>query len=223
MWTQARDLTGQRFGKLVALERADHPSTRAHWRCRCDCGNEATKNSKYLLCGDTRSCGCDQRAMRAAGNQRYGRLPKSYPREYSIWRSVKSRCCTKSSAGYEHYGAKGITICDRWRDDFAAFLADMGPCPDGLTIDRRDPAGHYTPDNCRWATWAVQAANKQNTIRVTFRGESMTLPAVVAASGVNYHSLHHRITACGESADAAVRHLTRPSFSSRRSRQQPRP
>jgi hypothetical protein len=161
--TKAKDLTGQRFGKLTVVCRSDppNPTRRAHWLCRCDCGADAVKNGKYLLCGDTTSCGCDQRAMRARGNPKYGatiaRL--DHRREYTIWRSMKSRCLTPSSSNYRFYGAKGVAVCDRWRDDFCAFLADMGPCPEGYTLDRIDPFGHYTPDNCRWATWAEQHKN----------------------------------------------------------------
>lgn len=75
---------------------------------------------------------------------------------------MKSRCYVASASNYRFYGAKGIVVCDRWRDDFLAFIADMGPCPEGLTIDRINPDGNYEPGNCRWATWELQRATARH-------------------------------------------------------------
>lgn len=160
----ARDLTGQRFGVLVVIQRAPANTSatkRAHWLCRCDCGVEIVKLGKYLICGDTRSCGCVQAAMWSRGNPKHGAVIAStdYPREYSIWRSMKSRCYVESSSNYRFYGARGVTVCDRWLNDFRAFVADMGRCPADFTIDRIDPTGNYEPANCRWLSWAEQHRN----------------------------------------------------------------
>lgn len=156
--TTAKDLTGERFGKLRVLHREPKENPRAFWRCLCDCGTETVKMGKYLLCGDTNSCGCEQRASRARGNPRQGGGTASM-REYGIWRSMKSRCYVKSSSNYRYYGAKGVTVCDRWLKDFRVFLADMGPCPENYTIDRIDPCGNYEPANCRWLSWPDQHRN----------------------------------------------------------------
>lgn len=160
-WTQAKDLTGQRFGKLLVLHREPKDNPRTFWRCRCDCGQSTVKMGKYLTSGDTRSCGCDQRAMRQRGNPKYADTiaHRDHRREYTIWRSMKSRCLVKSSSNYRFYGAKGVTVCEAWRDDFAAFYRDMGPCPENYTLDRIDPFGHYEPANCRWLSWDEQHRN----------------------------------------------------------------
>jgi hypothetical protein len=155
-------LLGRRFGKLVVLERHQNPaSMRAFWLCRCDCGTEAVKMGKYLLNGDTRSCGCDQRTYRARGNHKHGDIiaKLDHKREYTIWRSMKSRCYTPSSSNYRFYGAKGVSVCDRWLSDFRHFIADMGQCPPDYTLDRINPSGNYEPDNCRWASWELQHKN----------------------------------------------------------------
>ncbi len=154
----AINLTGRRFGQLTVVERAPNAGRRAMWRCLCDCGTVAVKKGKYLLNGDTNSCGCAQRQRRESGNPKYGDTAKGR-REYTIWRSMKSRCYTPTSSNFKFYGARGVTVCDRWRDDYAEFLADMGPCPADYTLDRIDPRGNYEPSNCRWASWDVQHGN----------------------------------------------------------------
>lgn len=208
VFTTAKDLTGSRFGKLVVVQRAEQQrGRRAHWLCQCDCGQLAVKNSKYLLCGDTTSCGCEQKAMRARGNMKHGATPAKRTREYHLWRSMKSRCYVKSSSGFRHYGARGVTVCQRWLESFPAFLEDMGRCPQGWTLDRIDANGNYEPSNCRWAAWETQYSNKRKVLRCTLNGVPMTLAQAARASGVRYDSLHHHVRMLGESADDAVRHL----------------
>lgn len=162
MKTTVRDLTGQRFGKLTVVQREPRPNTsRAFWLCHCDCGKHAVKMGKYLTCGDTKSCGCDQAEMRARGNAKYGDTiaHHDHMREYSIWRSMKSRCYTKSTSNYRFYGGKGVTVCPEWLDSFLNFYRDMGECPEGFTLDRINPFGNYEPANCRWLSWAEQHRN----------------------------------------------------------------
>src|SRR4029077_3212463 len=114
------DLTGVRFGQLVVLTQALTRKNRACWLCVCDCGVHTVKKAKYLLNGDTSSCGCEQRASRARGNPLQGNARNLHKREYTIWRSMKSRCYVTSSSNYRFYGARGVTVCDRWRSDFRA-------------------------------------------------------------------------------------------------------
>jgi hypothetical protein len=90
---------------------------------------------------------------------------KRYPLQAS-WRQMINRCYNEFSASYEDYGARGITVCDRWRDPvngYARFLADMGPRPEGFSLDRINNDGNYTPRNCRWADLATQSRNKRWT------------------------------------------------------------
>ncbi len=165
------DLTGQRFGRLVAIEVALKRGNR-RWICRCDCGTTKPVLQQSLLSGLTHSCGCLRREATAANNRTHG---LSHRAEYQIWCGMKQRCEYPPHICYARYGGRGIRVCERWQD-FAAFLADMGPRPSTKhSLDRIDSNGDYSPDNCRWSTSSEQASNTRRTRLVTFRGE--TLPA----------------------------------------------
>jgi hypothetical protein len=96
-----------------------------------------------------------------AGRLKHGHRQGKASPEYCSWRAMKVRCYNTNREDYEDYGGRGIKVCDRWKDSFANFLADMGPRPQGTTIDRRDVNGDYEPDNCWWATYEHQNINKR--------------------------------------------------------------
>lgn len=91
-----------------------------------------------------------------------GGITAENPREYKAWLRMKTRCLNKNDKSYEHYGARGITICDRWKNSFANFLEDMGKMGNKNSVDRIDPQRGYSPDNCRWADWWEQQRNRSN-------------------------------------------------------------
>ncbi len=90
---------------------------------------------------------------------------------YQLWFGMRSRCETKSNSGYYAYGARGIKVCDRWQK-FENFYADMGPRPEGMSLDRINNDGDYCPENCRWATRKEQAQNRRNNVFLTLKGET---------------------------------------------------
>jgi len=79
----------------------------------------------------------------------------------NIWDSMLSRCYNKNNESYKYYGELGVTVCSRWRYFFTNFVEDMGPRPEGYTLERKNPFGNYEPDNCEWATRKEQANNKR--------------------------------------------------------------
>lgn len=105
--------------------------------------------------------------------------------EYIVWASMIARCHNPRSSGYPKYGARGIAVCDRWREDFAHFFDDMGakPGPE-YSLERKDNDGPYSPDNCIWASPLVQAYNKRNTATIKYLGRELTLPEWAAETGV---------------------------------------
>lgn len=154
------DLTGQRFGMLTVIERAETINKRTRWLCKCDCGNEVIAEAYNLKSGHTQSCGCLQREATSQANKTHG---MSNTRLYRIWCDMHNRCYQKSYHAYQHYGGRGIVISDPWLRDFQPFYdwAMANGYRDDLSIDRIDPNGNYSPDNCRWVTMAEQNKNKR--------------------------------------------------------------
>lgn len=155
-----KDRTGMRFGRLVVTEYAGN----AFWKCKCDCGNEIVVKGAQLDNGHTKSCGCYHRDQVSKAATTHG---ASKDRLYTVWQGMKGRCYDSSRANYKNYGGRGITICDEWLHDFAAFrdwAMANGYDPDAphgkCTIDRIDVDGNYEPSNCRWVDMKVQSNNK---------------------------------------------------------------
>ena len=125
--------------------------------------------------------------------------------EYEIWAGLRARCNNPSHKLYADYGGRGISVCGRWQEDFQNFLDDMGKRPDKLhSIERRDNAGNYTPENCQWATRTDQARNRRNNIILVMSGESKCLKEWCDDLDLVYKNVHRRIKYYGWSLDAAM-------------------
>ncbi len=118
----------------------------------------------------------------------------AYPREYKAWVDVKQRCYNPKATRYEDWGGRGITVCDRWKDNFIAFLEDMGTCPPNMSLDRYpNQNGNYEPGNCRWATTQEQARNKRNNHLLTYKGETKTMSEWAEVLNIKYPALSQRV------------------------------
>jgi hypothetical protein len=163
----ARNLAGLKFGRLTVMRRAGRQRRSLMWVCVCDCGVERSVRGTALTTGNTTSCGCAKRELmalvgRSNGTHRLSRIP-----EYAVWVAMRHRCYTKKNPRFKYYGALGVSVCDRWRNDFEAFLADVGRRPSpGHSIDRYpDNNGNYEPGNVRWATTIEQRRNRRDFTR----------------------------------------------------------
>jgi hypothetical protein len=190
---------GMRFGRLTVVRFAGlTPYHHQQWLCCCDCGVERTFLRGNIRSGDARSCGCLQRE-KVAGNSyglRHGHARRgNLSATWKIWSAMWGRC---NDTTRRHYGAKGISVCERWRV-FENFVVDMGERPSGLTLDRKDGRLGYSKINCRWATPTEQARNSSNA-RLTI--ETAVMARQMLADGVSQRAVGERL---GVSAGAIGR------------------
>lgn len=196
------DMTGQRHGRLTVVHRIPAKG-QARWLCRCDCGQETTVRGSELREGKTLSCGCWRRERVRRASTTHGHAPRGAPTAtYRTWTAMQRRCRDTRDVHWPQYGGRGIRVCDRWMD-YAAFLADMGERPTGLTLDRIDNDRDYAPDNCRWATGSQQSNNTRLTHLMTHDGRTQSLSAWARELGLTRWQIYSRIEA-GASDDEAL-------------------
>ncbi len=184
-------IAGQKFGMLTALgdKKKDFVAgeRRTVYLVKCECGTVRYFSGPKLR--SNKSCGCQVR-----------RIPPKFIVHgytgtpiYKTWQSMMSRCACHTSQSYYLYGGRGIAVCERWRK-FENFLADMGECPLGKSLDRYpDNNGNYEPDNCRWATNAEQSDNRRITKMLTFNGITKSQASWARDSGIDLYILAGRI------------------------------
>lgn len=183
------DLTGQRFNRLVALERAGKRGRAPLYKCHCDCGSITIARGWDLKTGNTTSCGC----WRNEQHTTHGHSTNGQSREYAIWHAMRQRCSNKKCTGYKNYGARGITVCDRWLS-FENFIADMGLRPGPhYSLDRIDNSKGYSPENCRWATKREQVNNTRVNRRVTIKGRTLTATEWAREVGISPYVFRSRL------------------------------
>lgn len=186
-----KPMIGKTFGELYVEAQAEtkhYECNRGELRyvCRCSCGNTTIVSGTSLRSGHTKTCGhCAE----------IDGTPVGKTRLYRIWSGMKNRCFNPHEPAYKNYGARGITVCDEWRDDFHAFAewSLSHGYAENLSIDRIENDGIYSPDNCRWATDLTQANNTRNNINIEIDGETHTLAEWSRISGVGVTTIRCRL------------------------------
>lgn len=209
-----RDLTGQTFGYLEVLEQVEDKIDgggrhRKCWRCRChNCGGETIVTTDALTCGQQVSCGCYKKQMIRKLFTTHG---KTNTRLYGVWCAMKNRCYNVNVPEYRIYGARGIKVCDEWRNDFMSFYSwaiDNGydeSAPHGqCTIDRIDVNGNYEPLNCRIATQLEQMQNTRANHYITYNNETLTLAGWSRRTGIRSEKIRDRIVKLGWTPERAL-------------------
>jgi hypothetical protein len=195
---RVEDLTGKRFGRLVAIRPVGQTKSRnTTWLFRCDCGGN-TITTKDTAARPNAGCGCQ-----LGKKIKHGHRPKSgKTREYTSWQSMKARCLNPKHIAYDKYGGAGITIDPAWIKSFKAFLQDVGPCPEDCnSIDRKENAKGYFKENVRWSTAKWQANNRTSNVTVTANGITETLAQACRRHRTNYTTAKRRLER-GLSGDA---------------------
>lgn len=210
-------MEGSRFGRLEVVESAGSTGRDRLWKCLCDCGTCVVVITARLRSGHTRSCGCLVSEITAARNKKHGHTTGGkFSPEYHSWVAMISRCYNVNTKGYKSHGAKGVTVCDEWRESFLAFFEHMGPRPDGTTLDRTLGTEGYKPGNCRWANPRDQANNRANTIFVEVLGETKPLMEWCRELGVKRAAVRSRVEKGGLTYSAALVELQCKNSKNRR-------
>lgn len=179
---------GERNNRLVAVARVDS----LRWLFKCDCGNDHIANVGGVRYGNTKSCGCLNRERWVEFNRRTKRKHgmRGSP-EYQAWIGMKARCSNKT---IPHYGSRGIEVHPKWKQDFTAFYAYVGPRPSpGHSLDRINVNRGYVPGNIRWATRSQQQSNKTTTRLLKVGRKLMTPTEAAKATGISVHAIFARI------------------------------
>jgi len=200
------ELAGRVFGTWHVEDVASVAKNGAvRWNCVCECGSRSVVEAAKLLGGGSRSCGCRPHSTHGAtrGEQR---AP-----EYEAWLHMRRRCNDPQDPGYQAYGGRGISVCERWLK-FENFLTDMGPKPTAAhSIDRYpNNDGNYEPGNCRWATAPEQARNRRSNILITIGERTMCATDWASERGLNVGTVISRIRKGWEPVDAVTRSPVRP-------------
>lgn len=165
-----------------------------HADCVCKCGTRKRVLNRDLVSGRSKrckSCGIKRSAdVRRASATTHG---MSKTPEFQTWTNMLDRCLNPMSRSFHDYGGRGITVCDRWRKSFEAFYSDMGPRPDGCSIERRDNDGPYDPNNCFWATRSAQQQNKRNNRKVMLNGKLAAAGPAADAAGLKRSLVYSRL------------------------------
>lgn len=158
-----KNLTNKKFGKLTVLEKTGNRKCGCIiWKCKCDCENFVEVIGSSLTRGNTKSCGCLVSEKLSERNYKHGYSERGkVSSTYDVWSSMRKRCLNPNHPAFHNYGGRGITICERWIESFESFLEDKDERPDGMSLDRIDNDGNYTPENTRWTSFLKQSRNRR--------------------------------------------------------------
>lgn len=185
-----KDLTGQRFGRLVVQNYSGQSKNKMFmFDCLCDCGNKKRLRGNHLERGEITSCGCFRKTFKMThGHTAMGHASGTY----GSWASMVDRATNPNNKRFKDYLGRGIGVCDRWLS-FENFLSDVGGRPNGTTLERIDNNLGYFPGNVKWATRSEQQRNRRTNHLVTFKGETHCIAEWAELVGLRFSTLFTRL------------------------------
>lgn len=195
MKQKGKDISGQRFGKLVAIKRVGKDKrNNALWQCKCSCGNYCIRAVAELHKRNNHSCGCSGKEHlknMGKGNVTHG---MTGTRLYGCYKGMMSRCYREKDIHYSAYGGRGIIVCDEWKNNPKVFVdwALTHGYSDDLTIERIDVNGNYEPSNCKWIPMAEQYENKRQNLRIEWKGEVHSASYWSRITGISANTIRWR-------------------------------
>lgn len=188
MSAHMKDISGQRFNMLVAIEVAGVARDKSIlWLCRCDCGSTRVLGGSQLRRGIIYSCGCANR--RSAAKYKHG---GTGTKAYQAWVDMRRRCDDSRRHAFVDYGGRGISYDAAW-GDFSMFIADMGVPAEGQTLDRINNDEGYSKANCRWADMRTQCRNRRSSRRITCGEHTRTIAEWSEVTGIKRTTIAYRI------------------------------
>lgn len=194
------DLTGKTFGRLSVLGPGSRQGDKLKWRCLCSCGNQTQVLGTHLRAGNQRSCGCLRVEVSTKRATKHGLGEKAR----QVWHDMIERCSNPACKAYRNYGARGISVCQRWQESLENFVVDMGLPPAGMELDRINNDGNYEPTNCRWVTHEENCNNTRRSKPIIVNGKSTTIPKLARKHGINESTLYYRLKKLGWPVERAL-------------------
>ncbi len=187
------DLTGKKFNRWTVLKRVENDKyNNPQYLCKCECGTVKIIRGYALKKGASKSCGCLIRETSKINHTLHG---LTNTRIFNIWHGLKNRCFLKTNKDFKNYGARGIKVCDEWKNNFMFFYswAMANGYKDNLTIDRIDVNGDYCPKNCRWVDRKTQANNRRSTKKITYKNNTYSITQWARVFRIKKSSLFYRL------------------------------
>lgn len=194
MTTRKPLILGSVFGRLTVTAACRDIK---YYVCACSCGETKRVRVDHLRTGKIRSCGCLRNELSSSRTDNLHEANKTHGLSksdvYDTWRGMKTRCGNKNNSAYSYYGGRGLSVCKRWLNSFENFISDMGPRPDGFTLERKNNALGYSPKNCVWASRSDQQNNRRVNRRVVYNGKTYTVSQLAELTGVHRNTITLRI------------------------------
>ncbi len=212
-----KNITGEKFNRLIAVKFIRSEGVNYYWLFKCDCGNEKILSKRYVCypSSQTKSCGCllkETTRLKGKQSRTHGMTRTPF---YCVYRTILNRCSNSKVNCYEWYGGRGIKVCERWKtfenfkeDMYENYLKHIEEFGKKQTqIDRIDNNGNYEKSNCRWATPIEQARNTRKNRFITYKGQTKTIAEWAKIVGIRPENIRTRIIT-GWSVEKA---LTKPT------------